>query len=202
MIDHEQRTKDVLKYIAKYANDNGYPPSVREICAALKISSTATCYKYINRLVEDGYIRKSPTCKRALEVVKGEYANNRRDTVQIPLVGKITAGHLKEAIEDYEDTYIFPNGMFQRGDLFMLTINGDSMIEAGIQNGDRVIIRRQPTAENGQIIAAMVDDKTTIKRFYRAQNHYILHPENKHYEDIIVSHLDILGILVGLIRTY
>lgn len=201
MSDLDSKLEGVLKYISDYCGRNGYPPAVREIGKALNIPSTATVYYYLKELEESGYIRKPANRKRALEIIKGEYAASH-EMVKIPLIGKITAGKPIDAIEDYEDTYPLPAGLFARGELFMLRVKGDSMIDAGIQDGDKIVLKRQSVADNGQIVAALMDGEATVKRFYKMQNNYRLHPENKRYEDIIVSDVDILGILVGLIRTY
>ena len=185
----------VLEYINEYNAEYGYPPTVREICAQLNIKSTASAYYYIEKLTAEGKLSKSPNKNRAVSF-------KRSSSVNIPLLGVVTAGQPIFAYENYEDYYSFPAGSFRGEDLFMLRVQGTSMIDAGICDGDKVIVRKQQTAENGDIVVALLGDSATVKRFFKKQDHVVLHPENETMEDIIVQDVKILGKVVGLVRSY
>ena len=150
----------VMDYIRKFSEENGYTPSVREIAKECGIKSTATVYSYLQKLQDKGYLNKSTNKKRSVTLAKSSGVN-------IPLIGTVTAGQPIFAYENYEDYYTFPAGEFRGDDLFMLRVQGTSMIDAGIMNGDKIIVRRQETAENGEIVVALVEDSATVKRFYR-----------------------------------
>ncbi len=185
----------VLNFINEYNAEYGYPPTVREICAQLNIKSTASAYYYIEKLTAEGKLSKSPNKNRAVSF-------KRSSSVNIPLLGVVTAGQPIFAYENYEDYYSFPAGSFRGEDLFMLRVQGTSMIDAGICDGDKVIVRKQQTAENGDIVVALLGDSATVKRFFKKQDHVVLHPENETMEDIIVQDVKILGKVVGLVRSY
>lgn len=190
---------NVKEYIESYIEDYGYPPSVRDISNGLNIKSTATVYKYVNRLNDMGLLVKSGNKNRAINV---KSRLNKNDFASVPLVGKIAAGTPITAIENIEDTYELPSKLFSSDDLFMLTIEGTSMIDAGIENGDKVILKQTAVCENGDIVAAMIDDSATVKRFYKENGRVRLHPENPTMDDIIVDDCVILGKVVGLIRKF
>jgi repressor LexA len=196
MISEEKLTK-VMDYIRKFTEANGYTPSVREIGKECGIKSTATVHSYIERLQNKGYLNKTDNKKRAVTIGKGS-------GVTIPLIGVVTAGQPVFAYENYEDYYTFPVGEFKGDELFMLRVEGTSMIDAGIMNGDKIIVRRQQTAENGEIVVALVDDSATVKRFFRKDGHIVLHPENEALADMIFQpeEVSILGKVVGLMRSY
>jgi repressor LexA len=196
MISEEKLTR-VMDYIRKFTEENGYTPSVREIGKECGIKSTATVHSYIERLQTRGYLNKTDNKKRAVTIGKSS-------GVSIPLIGTVTAGQPIFAYENYEDYYTFPSGEFKGDDLFMLRVQGTSMIDAGIYDGDKIIVRRQPTAENGEIVVAMVDDSATVKRFYKKNGQIILHPENEALADMIFEpgEVSILGKVIGLIRNY
>ncbi len=185
----------VLAYINEYNAEYGYSPTVREICAELNIKSTASAYYYIEKLKEEGYLSKSPNKNRAVNFKKSS-------SVNIPLIGTVTAGQPVFAYENYEDYYSFPAGSFKGSDLFMLNVQGSSMIDAGIYDGDKIIVRKQETAENGDIVVALIDDSATVKRFFRRDGHFVLHPENESMADIIVEECSILGKVIGLVRRF
>lgn len=185
----------VLDYINEYNAEYGYSPTVREICAKLSIKSTASAYYYIEKLTDEGLLSKSPNKNRAVNFKKNA-------SVNIPLIGTVTAGQPIFAYENYEDYYSFPAGSFKGSDLFMLSVQGESMIEAGIYNGDKIIVRKQETAENGDIIVALIEDSATVKRFYKRDGYFVLHPENETMADIIVNDVSILGIVIGLVRKF
>lgn len=191
----KNKMKAVLRFINEYNAEFGYSPTVREICEKLNIKSTASAYYYMEKLKNEGYISKSPNKNRAVNFKKNS-------SVNIPLIGTVTAGQPIFAYENYEDYYSFPAESFRGSELFMLNVQGTSMIDAGIYNGDKIIVRKQPTAENGDIVVALIDDSATVKRFYKRDNYYILHPENETMADIVVDHVDILGKVIGLVRKF
>ncbi len=187
----------VMDYIRKFSEENGYTPSVREIGKECGIKSTATVYSYLQKLQDKGYLNKATNKKRSVTLAKSSGVN-------IPLIGTVTAGQPIFAYENYEDYYTFPAGEFRGDDLFMLRVQGTSMIDAGIMNGDKIVVRRQETAENGEIVVALVEDSATVKRFYRKDGQIILHPENEALSDMIFEENEvvILGKVVGLTRNY
>lgn len=198
------RMHKMLEFIRDFTKENSYPPSVREICSHMGIKSTATVYYYLNLLEQNNYIRKTPSKNRAIEIINRPSLDDESiDTISIPLIGKIAAGEPILASENLEDIIKVSINLFSPiEDLFMLKVKGNSMIDIGIYSDDIIVIRKQSTAENGDIVAAMIDGDATIKRFYKESNNYRLHPENKSMQDIIVNEIDILGIVVGLIRQY
>lgn len=187
------KMRAVLNFINEYNAEYGYAPSIREICSKLEIKSTASAYMYLQKLKDEGYLNRTPNRNRALSFKKST-------SVNIPLIGTVTAGQPIFAYENYEDFYSFPAGSFSGSDLFMLRVQGTSMIDAGILDGDKIIVRKQETAENGDIVVALVDDSATVKRFFKKDDHFVLHPENETMSDIIVDDVAILGKVVGLIR--
>jgi len=198
----DPKDEKVLEYLKRYSTKYGYPPTVREICKALNITSTATAYYSLNRLQLYGYIKKVDNHKRAIEILNEFSDFPKKEMVDVPLVGKITAGAPITAVENIEDVFSLPTDMFANGDLFLLTVSGDSMINAGILNGDKIVVRRQSIADNGEIVAVMIDGEATVKRFYMDSRYIRLQPENDKYEPIIVEEAEVLGLVVGLIRRY
>lgn len=184
----------VFGYIQKYISEKGYAPCVREVCAACKIKSTATVFNIINRLKERGLLEKSDVKRRAISL--------KSKSLSVPLVGTVAAGQPIFATENYEDYFSLPDNFFSGNDLFMLTVQGDSMIKIGILNGDKVIVNRQDVAINGEIVVALVEDSATVKRFYKRDGKIILHPENDTMDDFIYDDVKILGKVVGLIRNF
>jgi repressor LexA len=196
MIREEKLTK-VMDYIRKFQEENGYTPSVREIGQECNIKSTATVHTYLERLRDKGYLSKTDRKKRSVSIGRGS-------GVSIPLIGTVTAGQPIFAYENYEDYYTFPTGEFKGDELFMLRVQGTSMIDAGIFDGDKIIVRRQQTAENGEIVVALVEDSATVKRFFRKNGQIILHPENESLSDMVYEsgEVSIIGKVVGLMRNY
>ncbi len=197
MLD-KRKLDDVLAFIHRYTDENGFPPTVRDICAELHIKSTATAYDYVNRLKEMGLLSKASGKKRAVAV-------RTANAVRVPLVGTVTAGTPILATENYEGYYSLPSNLFSGDDLFLLTVKGDSMIEAGILGGDTIVVRKQETADNGDIVVAMFggegEEGATVKRFFRRDGKIILHPENSALSDYVLDDVNILGKVVGLLRT-
>lgn len=189
----------VLDFINAYCEDNGFPPTVRDICQKLGIKSTATAYDYVNRLRDMGHLEKADNKKRAVALKRGE-------TVNLPLIGTVNAGQPVFATENFEGYIPLPASEFKGDDLFVLRVHGDSMIEAGIFDGDKIIVRKQETAENGDIVVAMFDDGitegATVKRYYRRDGKFILHPENETMSDFVLDEIMLLGKVVGLLRSF
>lgn len=187
----------IMDYIRKFFEENGYTPSVREIGAECGIKSTATVYSYLQKLQDRGFLNKSVNKKRSVTLAKSAGVN-------IPLIGTVTAGQPIFAYENYEDYYTFPATEFRGEELFMLRVEGTSMIDAGIMNGDKIVVRRQQTADNGDIVVALIDDSATVKRLYLKNDQVILHPENEALSDMVFENgeVSILGKVVGLIRNY
>lgn len=191
------KLNSVYKFTSDYINDNGFPPSVREICSKLNIKSTATAYSYIEKLRKKGLIDKSPMKKRALKLSRPVLSNQG----QIPLIGTVRAGTPIFAVENLDGYYpLPPNFIGFKDDFFALRVSGDSMINAGIYDKDVIIVKKQNYAENGEIVVALVDDSATVKRFYLEKDKIILHPENDEMEDLIFDDAKILGIVKGLYR--
>lgn len=197
-----KRQEDILNFIKEEVRTKGYPPSVREIGEAVGLASSSTVHGHLSRLEEKGYIRRDPTKPRAIEILDQEETVNKQPVVHVPLVGKVTAGLPITAIENIEEFFPLPDVYGTSEDqLFMLEVMGDSMIEAGILDGDYVIVKKSQTADNGEIVVAMTEeDEATVKRFYKEKDHFRLQPENSSMEPIIVNQVSILGKVVGLYR--
>lgn len=194
MAKRDDKLNDVLAFIQKFNAENGYPPSVREVGKSVGIKSTATVYNYIAILRDKGLLSKADNKKRAVTVNAG--------SVSIPLIGTVTAGQPIFAYENYEEYYSLPSSEYGNGEYFMLRVQGTSMINANIMDGDKIIVHRQETAEDGEIVVALVEDSATVKRIYRRENQVILHPENDTMSDMIFDSVQVLGKVVGLIRNF
>jgi repressor LexA len=192
----------VLNFIKQMVTEKGYPPSVREICQGVGIKSTSTVHGHLEKLEKAGLIRKDPTKPRAIEILDETTHLSKKELVNVPIVGKVTAGQPILAVENIEDTFPLPAEYLHNSDAFMLTVVGESMIEAGIMDGDYVIVRQQNYAENGDTVVALIDDEATIKTFYKENDHIRLQPENCTMEPIIVRDVIILGKVIGVIRLY
>lgn len=205
-----KREKAILKFIEKSQKANGYAPSVREIGKAVGLKSTATVHGYLAKLVEKGYIKKENQKGRTLKLLKGgltEESGNTpkefysgKEMVEVPVIGKITAGAPILAVENVTDTFPIPIDFVGNSESFMLTVRGESMIEAGILDGDYILVKKQNTAENGQIVVALIEDEATVKTFYKEDGHIRLQPENSTMDPIIVPDCQILGKVSGVFR--
>ena len=198
-----KRQEDILNFIKEYVVSHGYPPTIREIGQALDLSSPATIHAHLNNLAKKGFIKKDGTKNRAIELmVENEYAKKSEDVVMVPLLGKITAGSPIEAIEHPDNYFSLPINLIPKGkEIFTLNVSGTSMINAGILDGDIIIVERSNTARNGQIVVAMTEDnEVTLKTFYKEKDHFRLQPENDTMDPIILNNVFILGIAVGLYR--
>ena len=205
-----KRERAILDYIEKQAKINGYPPSVREIGKAVGLRSTATVHGYLEKLEQKGYIKKESQKGRTLKLLKGisgkkpvdttkDFYSNR-EMVDVPVIGKITAGAPILAVENITDTFPIPIDFVGNCESFMLTVRGESMIEAGILDGDYILVKKQNTANNGERVVALIEDEATVKTFYKEKDHIRLQPENSTMDPIIVPDCKILGKVGGVFR--
>lgn len=205
-----KRERAILDYIEKQSKVNGYPPSVREIGKAVGLKSTATVHGYLAKLEQKGYIKKESQKGRTLKLLKGSSGKSVTDSkkdfytgkemVDVPVIGKITAGAPILAVENVTDTFPIPIDFVGNAESFMLTVRGESMIEAGILDGDYILVKRQNTANNGEIVVALIEDEATVKTFYKEKDHIRLQPENSTMDPIIVPDCKILGKVSGVFR--
>ncbi|MBE6541211.1 MAG: transcriptional repressor LexA [Ruminococcaceae bacterium] len=206
MIQLEQKEQMIFNYIRDNIRKNGYSPSIRDICTALNIKSTSTVHTCLERLEKKGYIQKENGKSRTLRIegISPDETEEEIDVSRVPLLGKVTAGQPILAVENYEGYISYPRGIrpMPDNDLFALRVSGTSMIEAGILDGDIVIVEKTATAENGDIVVALIDDEATVKTFYKEDGHFRLQPENRTMLPIIVTNLMILGKVVTSIRYY
>lgn len=194
------KQQEILEYIKQTILKKGYPPAVREICEAVHLKSTSSVHSHLESLEKNGYIRRDPTKPRTIEIIDDCFNLTRREVVNVPLIGTVAAGQPILAEENIENYFPIPAEMLPNAETFMLNVKGDSMINAGIFNGDQVLVSQQNTAHNGELVVALVDDSATVKRFYKENGHYRLQPENDAYEPIIVDEVEILGKVIGLLR--
>lgn len=196
------KQEQILNCIKQSLKDKGYPPSVRELCLAVGLSSTSTVHSHLNTLERKGYIRRDPSKPRTIEVLDEE-VNWLEDHVSaVPIVGKVTAGVPILAVENIEDYFPLPNQLTRHEETFMLNVKGTSMINAGIYDGDQIIVRKQAFANNGDIVVALLGDEVTVKRFYKEANRVRLQPENDTMEPIYCIDVKILGKVLGLVRMF
>ncbi|MGN5883727.1 MULTISPECIES: transcriptional repressor LexA [Staphylococcus] len=205
MTELTKRQSEIYEYIKSVVQTKGYPPSVREIGEAVGLASSSTVHGHLSRLESKGYIRRDPTKPRAIEIVSDQIEDSAEieGTIHVPVIGKVTAGIPITAVENVEEYFPLPEHFTSthNSDIFILNVVGDSMIEAGILDGDKVIVRSQTIAENGDIIVAMTeDDEATVKRFYKEKHRYRLQPENSTMDPIYLEHVTVLGKVVGLFR--
>jgi len=200
-----RRQKDVLDFIKKYSAEHGFPPAIREICEGVGLSSSATAFVHVRNLQDAGYLKKTNNKFRTIELlVDNEFDSKKEDVIKVPLLGKITAGSPITAIEQPNEFFDLPSNIVpNNAEVFTLHVSGNSMINKGIYDGDYVIIKRQNTAENGEIVVAMTDEnEATLKTFYKEKKHIRLQPENDSMEPIILPNVTILGVAIGLYRRF
>ncbi len=193
----------LLDFLKEFIKLKGYPPSYREIIDEIKvIKSTSTINSYIIQLEKKGYVRRDPSKNRALEIIDLDsyISETKKETFDIPIIGKVTAGEPILAVENIEDTFPLPLEYASKGELFILNVSGESMIEAGILDGDKIVVRKQNTAENGDIVVALLDDSATVKRYFKHKDHIELRPENSSMYPIITKDVNVLGKVIGLFR--
>ena len=196
------KQKNILEFLKQEIKTKGYPPSVREICDAVGLKSTSTVHGYLERLEKKGLIRRDPTKPRAIEILDDTTYLSKKEMVNVPIVGRVTAGQPILAVENIEDTFPIPVQYLHNSDVFMLSVRGESMIEAGILDGDYVLVQKKPTAENGDIVVALIEDEATVKTFYKEKDYIRLQPENSTMEPIIVRDVAILGKVIGVMRFF
>lgn len=195
-----KKQEEILQYIKEEILSKGYPPAVREIGKAVNLSSTSSVHSNLSALEKKGYIRRDPTKPRAIEIIDDQFNFNRREMVNIPIVGNVAAGQPILAEQNIEDYYPIPAEMLPNAQIFMLTVKGDSMVNMGIHQNDKVIVAEQSHASNGDVVVALIEDGATVKRFYKENGHFRLQPENDYMDPIIVDNCLVLGKVIGLIR--
>lgn len=195
-----KKQTEILEYIKSQILNKGYPPSVRDICTAVNLKSTSSVHAHLETLEKNGYIRRDPTKPRAIEIIDDNFNLTRREVVNVPLIGQVAAGQPLLAVENITSYFPIPAEFVPKEEVFMLKVKGDSMVNVGIYEGDQIIVKKQNTASNGEIIVALVDDSATVKRFYKENGHIRLQPENDFMEPIIVDSCEIIGKVIGLIR--
>ena len=194
------KQQEILQVIKDAILQKGYPPAVREICAAVDLRSTSTVHAHLEKLEQAGYIRRDPAKNRSIEIVDDDFGLTRREMANIPIVGRVAAGAPLLAEQNIEGYYPMPVEMLPNADVFSLKVHGDSMAEMGILDGDSVLCAQTSTAANGDVVVALVEDSATVKRFYKENGHYRLQPENAAYDPIIVDECSVLGKVFGLLR--
>lgn len=196
------KQQEILEYIKQEILQRGYPPAVREICEAVKLKSTSSVHAHLETLEKNGYIRRDPTKPRAIEIVDDTFNLQRREMVNVPIVGRVAAGQPILATENVENYFPIPMEMMPNAQTFMLRVKGESMINAGIFDGDLILVQQQSTARNGDMVVALVDDSATVKTYYKEADHFRLQPENDFMDPIIVKEVTILGKVFGVFRLF
>lgn len=196
------KQREILEYIKQEILNKGYPPAVREICEAVHLKSTSSVHSHLETLEKNGYIRRDPTKPRAIEIMDDNFNLTRREVVNVPLIGKVAAGQPLLAVENVETYFPIPAEFMPNVESFMLKVKGESMINAGIFDGDNILVAKQSTARNGDMVVALVDDSATVKTFYKEDGHYRLQPENDNMDPIIVQDCQILGKVFGVFRFF
>jgi len=192
----------ILNFLKTEIKQNGYPPTVREICDAVGLSSTSTVHAHLETLERKGYIRRTATKNRSTEILEEDFYGNTRELVNVPIVGRVAAGMPILAEENIEDTFPIPIDYVKNDTCYMLHVKGDSMIDEGIFDGDLVLVKQQQDADNGDIVIALIDDAATVKTFSRDGENIRLDPANKAFKPIITQNCNILGKVIGLYRRY
>lgn len=196
------KQKEILEYIKQEILNKGYPPAVREICEAVDLKSTSSVHSHLETLEKNGYIRRDPTKPRAIEIIDDNFNLTRREVVNVPIIGNVAAGQPLLAVENIESYFPIPAELMPNAETFMLNVKGESMINVGIYDGDQILVEKQSTARNGDIVVALVDDSATVKTFYKEKDHIRLQPENDTMDPIIVEDCTILGKVFGIFRLF
>lgn len=199
-ISNKQR--EILEYIKQEILNKGYPPAVREICEAVDLKSTSSVHSHLETLEKNGYIRRDPTKPRAIEIIDDNFNLTRREVVNVPVIGNVAAGQPLLAVENIETYFPIPVEFMPNSETFMLNVKGESMINAGIYDGDKILVEKQSSAQNGDIVVALVDDSATVKTFYKEDGYFRLQPENDTMDPIIVEDCQILGKVFGVFRLF
>lgn len=196
------KQREILDYIKTVILNKGYPPTVRDICEAVKLKSTSSVHSHLETLEKNGYIRRDPTKPRAIEIVDDNFNLTRREVVNVPMIGRVAAGQPILAVENIESYFPIPAEFMPNAESFMLRVQGESMINAGIFDGDNILVEKCDTAHNGEMVVALVDDSATVKTFYKEGDHIRLQPENDFMDPIIVPDCKILGKVFGVFRLF
>lgn len=196
------KQREILDYIKTEILNKGYPPTVRDICEAVKLKSTSSVHSHLEALEKNGYIRRDPTKPRAIEIVDDNFNLTRREVVNVPMIGRVAAGQPILAVENIESYFPIPTEFMPNAESFMLRVQGESMINAGIFDGDNILVEKCDTAHNGEMVVALVDDSATVKTFYKEGDHIRLQPENDFMDPIIVPDCKILGKVFGVFRLF
>ena len=196
------KQQEILDFMKNEILNKGYPPSVREICEAVSLKSTSSVFSHLETLEKNGYIRRDPTKPRAIEIIDENFNLVRREVVNVPIIGSVAAGQPLLAVQNIENYFPIPSEYMPNEDTFMLKVRGESMINAGILDGDTILVRQANTARNGEMVVALVDDSATVKTFYKEADHIRLQPENDYMDPIIVQDCEILGKVIGLFRMF
>ena len=196
------KQREILDYIKTEILNKGYPPTVRDICEAVKLKSTSSVHSHLETLEKNGYIRRDPTTPRAIEIVDDNFNLTRREVVNVPMIGRVAAGQPILAVENIESYFPIPAEFMPNAESFMLRVQGESMINAGIFDGDNILVEKCDTAHNGEMVVALVDDSATVKTFYKEGDHIRLQPENDFMDPIIVPDCKILGKVFGVFRLF
>ncbi len=194
------KQKEILEFMKNEILSKGYPPAVREICEAVNLKSTSSVHSHLETLEKNGYIRRDPAKPRAIEIVDDNFNLTRREIVNVPIVGTVTAGQPILAVENIESYFPIPMDYMPNQETFMLKVKGESMINAGIFDGDTILVQKQSHAKNGDFVVALIEDSVTVKTFYKEKDYYRLQPENDYMDPIIVPEVEILGKVIGLFR--
>jgi len=196
------KQKEILEFMKNEILSKGYPPAVREICEAVNLKSTSSVHSHLETLEKNGYIRRDPAKPRAIEIVDENFNLTRREIVNVPIVGTVTAGQPILAVENIESYFPIPMDYMPNQETFMLKVKGESMINAGIFDGDTILVQKQSHAKNGDFVVALIEDSVTVKTFYKEKDYYRLQPENDYMDPIIVPEVEILGKVIGLFRMF
>lgn len=196
------KQQEILDYIKEQILNKGYPPAVRDICEAVNLRSTSSVHSHLEQLEKNGYIRRDPSKPRAIEIVDDNFNLSRRELVNVPMVGVVTAGQPILAVENIDGYFPIPTEYMPNAETFMLKVKGESMINAGIFDGDQILVQKQSTANNGDFVVALIEDSVTVKTFYKENGYYRLQPENDFMAPIIVNEVSILGKVIGLFRMF
>ena len=197
-----KKQQEILEYIKSQILERGFPPAVREICEAVGLKSTSSVHSHLETLEKNGYIRRDPTKPRALEILDDDFNLVRREMVNVPIIGRVAAGQPILAEENIEDYFPFPVDRMPNKQTFLLRVKGESMINAGILDGDFVLVEEAKTASNGDMVVALIDDGATVKTFYKEEGVFRLQPENDFMDPIIVKEVSILGKVIGVMRFF
>lgn len=197
-----EKQSQILEYIKSEILNKGYPPSVRDICQAVNLKSTSSVHSHLETLEKNGYIRRDPTKPRTIEILDDNFNLVRREVVNVPMVGTVAAGQPILAIENIDNYFPIPSEYMPNEETFMLKVKGESMINAGILDGDNILVKRQNHAQNGDMVVALVEDSATVKTFYKEDGHVRLQPENDYMDPIILPDVEIIGKVFGVFRFF